>query len=261
MMNDREQLRETFNQSADVYDRIRPAYPDALVDDVISLSEIPKQGQILEIGCGTGKATEPFVVRGYSMDCLEIGKDLAAVATAKFSERDNVRIIVSSFEDWELNEDQYDLVFAATSFHWVDPAVAYVKSASLLRPNGALAVFSNMHVRKTEGFFAGVQGIYRTSAPSMAHGPSKSKKAREARKVPIGRELFQDPVIHRYPHAIEYSADQYIELLGTYSDHISLPRPERKALFDGIANLINTDYGGKVLKHYEAVLTFRRLRE
>lgn len=49
-MNDREQLLETFNQSADIYDRIRPGYPDALSDDVISLSEIPEQGRILEIG-------------------------------------------------------------------------------------------------------------------------------------------------------------------------------------------------------------------
>lgn len=97
-MNDREQLLETFNQSADIYDRIRPGYPDALIDDVISLSEIPEQGRILEIGCATGKATEPFAFRGYSMNCLEIGRDLAAVATAKFSDCDSVRIIVSSFE-------------------------------------------------------------------------------------------------------------------------------------------------------------------
>jgi hypothetical protein len=50
----------------------------------------------------------------------------------------------------------YDLVIAATSFHWVDPKVAYVKSAAVLKPLGALAVFSNTPVRKKKGFFARV---------------------------------------------------------------------------------------------------------
>jgi SAM-dependent methyltransferase len=85
MNGSRDRLRETFNRSADVYDRIRPGYPDTLVDDVIRLSGIPDQGHILEIGCGTGKATEPFALRGYWMDCLDIGRDLAAVAATKFS--------------------------------------------------------------------------------------------------------------------------------------------------------------------------------
>lgn len=38
---------------------------------------------------------------------------------------------MSSFEEWEPAEARYDLVIAATSFHWVDPAMAYVKSASV----------------------------------------------------------------------------------------------------------------------------------
>ena len=31
------------------------------------LSEIPPDGRILEIGCGTGKATLPFAQRGYAI--------------------------------------------------------------------------------------------------------------------------------------------------------------------------------------------------
>jgi len=258
MMNDnRQQLRETFNQSADVYERIRPGYPDALVDDAISLSGIPERGRILEIGCATGKATGPFALRGYSMDCLDIGRDLAAVATTRYERFDNVRIVVSSFEDWEPNDHKYDLVIAATSFHWVDPMVAYVKSASVLEPTGALAVFTNTHVRKNEGFFARVQDVYRVCAPSMTSGASDALKASQE---PVGPELFQEPVIRRYPHSIEYSADQYIEMLSTYSDHISLPVAERKALLRGIADSINREYSGTVLKHYEAVLTLRKIK-
>jgi SAM-dependent methyltransferase len=256
-MNDSwRQLRETFNQSAHVYDRIRPGYPDALIDDVIGLSGVPDQGRILEIGCGTGKATEPFALRGYWMDCLDIGSDLAAVAAAKFRRLDKVRIVVCAFEDWEPSEDKYDLVIAATSFHWVDPSVAYVKSAAVLKPTGALAVFSNRPVRETEGFFSRVQDVYRACAPSISRaGPKPGRVQQE----PAGLELFQKPIVRVYPWSMDYSAGQYIELLSTYSDHISLPVEERDALFAGIADLIDSEYGGSVRKHHEAVLVLRKV--
>ena len=120
MRKDSEYLRTTFNSSAGWYDRIRPGYPERLIDDVISLSAIPPRGQILEIGCGTGKATEMFASRGYAMLCLEIGIDLAAVALQKFRASANVQIVVSSFEEWEPGNRLFDLIIAATSFHWVN---------------------------------------------------------------------------------------------------------------------------------------------
>ncbi len=83
MNNNRHYLRKTFNQSASLYDQIRPGYPNSLIDDVIALSGIPKQGRILEIGCGTGKATKLFASRGYPMDCLDMGGDLATVGASK----------------------------------------------------------------------------------------------------------------------------------------------------------------------------------
>lgn len=253
----RAKLRESFDLSASVYDQIRPGYPKALVTDIIELSEIPGDGRILEIGCGTGKATEPFAECGYSMDCLEIGEELAKVARAKFSDHNNVQVFVSSFEAWQAPEHRYDLIIAATSFSWVDPTIGYVKSAALLKSTGSLAVFSNTHTRKSEGFFARVQDVYRTRAPSMA---VVTATRRDARKDPVGTSLFEDPVIRRYAYSIEYDANQYLKLLSTYSDHISLPDSEKDALFTGIAEVIDAEYGGKVLKHYEAVLDLRRLR-
>ena len=49
-------------------------------------------------------------------------------------------------------------------------------------------------------------------------------------------------------------------LLCTYSNHIALPDEERTRLLDGIRELIEKQYGGKVLKHYETVLNLRKKR-
>ena len=67
-MNARMSLRTIFDQAALDYDEVRPGYPEELIEDVISISAIPKDGRILEIGCGTGQATIPFAKRGYSIN-------------------------------------------------------------------------------------------------------------------------------------------------------------------------------------------------
>ena len=82
-MDERTALRGIFDQAAQDYNEVRPGYPQLLVDDIIALSHLPAGGRILEIGCGTGQATLPFARRGYAMFCLDIGKDLAAIAARK----------------------------------------------------------------------------------------------------------------------------------------------------------------------------------
>ena len=254
----REQLRETFNQSAEIYDRIRPGYPQDLINDVIRLSGIPDQGRILEIGCATGKATEPFAALNYTMDCLDIGDDLAAVAIRKFQHQNNIKIYLTSFEEWEPAEKQYDLVIAATSFHWLDPKIAYVKCARILKPGGAMAVYSNTHIRLKEGFFARVQPVYHACAPSIFGKPVHPERKGDADHA--GKELFEEPIKCEYLWSQAYSSEEYIQLLQTYSDHIMLPDSERQALFEGIVDLLDREFGGSFVKHYKAVLNLRKLK-
>jgi hypothetical protein len=65
-------------------------------------------------------------------------------------------------------------------------------------------------------------------------------------------------VLRSYRWAKKYSAKEYIDLLGTYSDHINLPASERRDLFSSIADLIDREYGGRVVKHYETVLKLQK---
>ena len=80
MTEERRRVRATYDEVALLYDQARPGYPEALFDDVVSLSGIPPGGRILEIGCGTGQATVPLAQRGYPILCIELGENLAALA-------------------------------------------------------------------------------------------------------------------------------------------------------------------------------------
>ena len=76
--------RHTFDGVADLYERARPGYPEAVFDDLATLARLPAPARILEIGCGTGQATLPLARRGHAITCVELGASLAARAARSF---------------------------------------------------------------------------------------------------------------------------------------------------------------------------------
>ena len=167
MAEERDRLRTTFDEAASLYDEVRPGYPEDLFDDIVSLSGIPAGGRILEIGCGTGQATVPLARRGYRIQCIELGENMAAVARRNLERYPNAEVRTGAFEESFLQEGAFDLAVSATAFHWLDPAVAYPKAARALRDGGSLALFWNVHVHSdaSEGFFEAAQRIYEREAP------------------------------------------------------------------------------------------------
>ena len=243
-------LKTTFNTAPTLYEDVRPGYPVERISDVVDISGIKNNSRILEVGCGTGKATQSFAERGYELVCLDIGADLIAVAKEKLKAFPNVSFVEQAFEAWK-SEDKFNLVISATAFHWVNPKVRYLKASEVLKSKGFLAVFSNQHVRKDEGFFAESQSLY-----DKYYLPLTANRPTHATNFP-GVEAFQDPIKRVYPWTQTYSSEQYIKLLNTYSGHIALPDKNKRLLFEGIVNLIETKYNGQITKHYEAVLDLR----
>ena len=246
-------LKTTFNTAPTLYEDVRPGYPEELIQDVLDISGLNDHSRILEIGCGTGQVTRPFAERGYALVCLDIGADLIAVAKEKLKAFPNVSFVEQAFEAWKPDR-KFDLVISATAFHWVDPNVRYLKASEVLRSGGSLAVFSNQHVRKEEGFFAESQSLY-----DQYYLPLTTNRPTHATNFP-GVEAFRSPIRRVYPWTQTYSSKQYIKLLNTYSDHIALPDKNKRLLFEGIVNLIETKYDGRITKHYEAVLDLREIK-
>jgi SAM-dependent methyltransferase len=260
MTSDPNPRRHTFDQVALLYDRVRPGYPEALFDDIVTFSRIPPGGRILEVGCGTGKATVPLASRGYRIQCVEPGANLAAVAEQNLAPYPNATLSIVDFETWPLEPGSFDLVAAASSFHWIDPAVRYRKAAQALKPAGAIALFWNLHVQtdRSAAFFAAVQEVYARVAPEMRKrfvGPPYPIDVQTPIKDELdGTHLFGEVTVYRYPWEAVYDAASYTSLLDTYSDHRSLEESTRSRLLGEIAELIDTRFGGRLLKEYLTIL-------
>ena len=261
MSEDRHRLRTTFDGAALLYDEVRPGYPEELFDDVVELSGIPPGGRILEIGCGTGQATLPFARRGYRVLCVELGENLAAVARRNLAPYPRAEVRTGDFESFPLPEGAFDLAVSATAFHWLDPALAYPKTARALRPGGAIALFWNEHVysEASGGFFEAAQKVYERETPEIVK-PDDHKGLYRPEDLPDraaeieASGLFGEVVRRDYRWDEPYDAEGYLRVLSTYSGHIALDPASRERLFRGISDLIEGEHGGRIVKGYLTTL-------
>jgi SAM-dependent methyltransferase len=258
---DRHVLRSTFTTVAELYARARPRYPSELFDDLIELAGLRQGARVLEIGPGTGQATRPMAERGFLITAVEIGLDMAAVARRELAEFANVEVVTAAFEGWPLPDDKFDLVMAATAFHWIEREHAEPKVAAALKPGRALAVIHNEHVAGgTAAFFDQVQRCYEQYMPSTPPGLQCPMAADTATLVAdiAGTGLFEPAVVRAYGFDIDYTTSEYLDLLRTYSGHISLDQENQTHLFECIAGLIDGSFGGRITKHYEATLVLAK---
>ena len=261
---ERERLRATFTEDADLYRRARPGYPEALFEDVVRIAALRPAARILEIGPGTGQATRPMAARGYRITAVELGAEMAAAARRHLAGVGDVQIHTAAFEGWPLPADPFDLVMAATAFHWVDPAVRWHKAAEALTPGGSVAVFGSTHVAGgDEPFFHEVQACYERFMPGTPPGLRLTPADELADGMAVeaaATGLFEPPVCRRYRWEIAYDTAAYLDVLGTYSGHRALDPESRRGLLECVANLIDGRYGGRVCKAYLTLLMVARRR-
>jgi len=131
-----------FDEMATEYDRHRPAYPDELLDRACQVAGIGRDDQVLEVGCGTGQLTRGLLARGLHVTAVEPGKSLIALARRNLEGAGAVEFVNARFEDALLPPEQFQAVFSASAFHWVDPTVGWRKAADVLIPGGTLALIS-----------------------------------------------------------------------------------------------------------------------
>jgi SAM-dependent methyltransferase len=259
-------LATTFDTAAELYEHARPRYPPQLFDDLAALTGLEtRQARVLEIGPGTGQATRALLARGWRVVALEPGPQLAKVAQRVLAGLGDVEVVTAPFERWPGGDGAFDLVFAATSFHWLDPTVAFRRTAELLRPGGSLAIVSTAHVLpEADGdlFFRDVEEAYAAVAMSDGKGgpaPPEQVSAPDATAIRTSG-FFEWPVVRRYLSQQSYSAQEYLDLLSTYSNHIAATAEQREQLFVDIRRRIQARPRARVRKHYLNILqTARRV--
>lgn len=253
--------KETFDAVAGEYEKYRPVYPQELFQDLIDYAGVNPSADILEIGCGTGQATSGLVERGFTrITCVELGGQLAKIASEKFQAYADVNVIHSSFEDWHGEERSYDLAISATAFHFIEPQYGYRKVSRLLRAGGAIGFFWTVHVPLYDQVHDEIRAIYQRYAPHLddRQKAQPTEVIAERKRLTEQSGFFHDVTVKEYRSMATYSSDDYISLLNTHSKHQQLSEPIRNQLFHEMKQTID-ERGGFIRKPQLVALFLGRL--
>ena len=246
-------LRNIFGTDTENYDRSRPRYTNELFDFINGNTDGTKA---LEIGSGSGQATEWFLSHGYEVTCCEISEEFCAFLSEKYK---NYPISVENkpFEDFKGENESFDLIFSATAFHWVDRDIGFSKLYSLLKKGGTAALFWNVPygAYDNEALFNDIQKAYGSDrkwegAPREKYGFCKEY---------LEKYNFSDVEKHIFRGVRKLDAQQYLSLLETYSDHKAMEKEKKEKLYKNIASAIEK-HGGyiNILDNIELYLARRK---
>jgi SAM-dependent methyltransferase len=258
----RRDLGLVFNEVPELYDRVRPGYPDALFADLAAITGLDERSSVLEVGCGTGQATQSLAALGCSVTAVEPGAGMAALARRRIAASGNVEVETSTFEEWEDRGRRFDVLVAASSWHWVEEPIGWRRARQVLRPGGWMALIGNVVVRRP-----GEPEVYAETAdlherlspgnPDWGHPPLED----DVRATDEGWGLVQDPgglfgptTVRWYPTVQWFDGAGFADLLRSVSIYRKLGRDVREPLLDAIAERIRTRLGDRVPRRYLSVL-------
>ncbi|MBQ9766678.1 MAG: class I SAM-dependent methyltransferase [Lachnospiraceae bacterium] len=240
-------LKNTFSKVINDYDAARPTYPKELYDKVLAFSGIGTNAEVLEVGAGTGQATDLFLQGDFTFDLLEVSDEQVAFLKQKYGSDPKVTVKKDYFEQHE-TEKKYDLIYSATAFHWVDSWVGYPKAWEMLKSGGTLAVFWHMSsvTYYDTGIFVGLNAIKKKYLPeeSLGFDAEGIQKVKERRIQQIqSGGCFGAPEVYEYRWTDTYDADRYVTLLNTYSGTQTLAEEARIAYLEEVRAYINANGG------------------
>jgi SAM-dependent methyltransferase len=238
---------ESFGEDAELYERARPGYPPELIAELAGGERL----DVLDVGCGTGKAARAFAALGCSVLGVEIDPRMAAVARAS-----GIEVEVGSFEGWDAAGRRFDLVASGQAWHWVDPAVAPARAATLLRDGGRLTPFWNHRDALADaGEAAAVTEVYRREAPGLV--PESGVVGLHDHEADIAGHMaaidasgcFLPCQLERYRWSDRFPTQRWLDRLATNSEHRRLDPAARARLFEGLRALYE-GRGGEVRISY-----------
>ncbi len=270
--------RLVFGEVAELYDQVRPSYPEQLVDDVVELVGVPARA--LDVGSGTGKAAVLLAARGLEGVALEPDPAMAAVARQRLLGYPGWRVEVGEFERWGPGLDvlpdfppgrdatspgepdtggarereaggagrRFDLVCAAESWHWLDPNSRFACAGTLLRTGGWLARWWNRPAPDPDPLRQSIDHCYERLAPTLTkhfmapEGPPADAEA-------PGGSGFEAALRRRYAWSRTFRTTEWLDLLRTQSDHRLLPDEHRERLLAAVGEAIDAA-GGSYEHHY-----------
>ncbi|MBD2138620.1 class I SAM-dependent methyltransferase [Anabaena sp. FACHB-1237] len=241
-----ETRKNWYSNIAQTYNYIRPSYPQNIINQGLSIAKLPENANILEIGCGPGIATLPYAKLGFNILALEPSLPACEIAKQNLANYPHVQFLQTTLEEFTPQKiTTFDAVLAANSWHWLNPEIVYNKTADLLRNNGILILLWNMTPQLNYHLYQNIEEIYQIYAPSLAKYETIEHQKQiiaSWKENTLKSEKFTHLNTQIIIYKKNYTIDDYLLLLSTFTPYLKLNSEIRNSLFISLKAKIETYY-------------------
>ena len=229
------EFRKIFDTIPEQFDKHRPRYSKELFDSLIDYAKIGPEKKVLEIGPGTGQATDPILDTGCDYHAIELGEHLYAKMKEKYGERLNFNIVNDDFITHDFGSEKFDMIYSAATIQWIPEDVAFTKTYDLLKDGGTLAMMlvSSDYKSSNEALYADIQKVYdQYFKPEYKYQHSSFHYDNATN---YGYKNFER---RDFYGERKFTADEYAAFCKTHCDHLVIPEPYQTKFFDGLRNAV-----------------------
>jgi demethylmenaquinone methyltransferase/2-methoxy-6-polyprenyl-1,4-benzoquinol methylase len=142
VLENKARARTFYKYLSKVYDRINPfIWNEEMRDEAIAMLDIEPDDHVLDVGCGTGFATEALLERTENVHGLDQSAHQLQRAYAKFGKRGPVRFYRGDAERVPFADDAFDVVWSSGSIeYWPNPVDALEEFRRVTKPGGKVLV-------------------------------------------------------------------------------------------------------------------------
>jgi demethylmenaquinone methyltransferase/2-methoxy-6-polyprenyl-1,4-benzoquinol methylase len=142
VLEDKGRARLFYKYLSKVYDRVNPfVWTEQMRTEAVDMLDLAPDDRVLDVGCGTGFATEGLLERVETVHGIDQSPHQLAQAYPKFGKRGRVCFHLGDAERLPFADDSFDVVWSSGSIeYWPDPVATLREFRRVVRPGGQVLV-------------------------------------------------------------------------------------------------------------------------
>ena len=160
----------------------RPAYSAMLLEKLFlcvnTFNKNIKDFKICEVGAGTGKLTKMLANFGFSVTAIE-PNDAMRKEGIEYTKNTNIQWHKGDGENTKMNNNEFDWVIMASSFHWTDHTKSLPEFRRILKNGGYFTAIWNPRNILNDSIFYEIEEEIKTIIPELNRVSSGSQNTKK----------------------------------------------------------------------------------